>query len=88
MRWLKGLAFDAFTRPLQLITTCYLLTKLLSPIWLLVIIYHYLKESESGGIELYLQPQGKSFETCLLIIHKNDYADQEEIVHEGEEGVP
>ena len=28
------------------------------------------------------------FETCLLIIHKNDYADQEEIVHVGEEGVP
>ena len=46
-RWLKGLAFDAFTRPLQLITTCYLITKLLSSTWLLVIIYHYFKESES-----------------------------------------
>ena len=47
VRWLKGLAFDAFTRPLQLITTCYLITKLTSSTWLLVIIYHYFKEYES-----------------------------------------
>ena len=47
VRWIKGLAFDAFTRPLQLITTCSLITKLLSSTWLLVIIYHYFKESES-----------------------------------------
>ena len=39
-------------------------------------------------MELYLQPQGESFGTCLLIINKNNYADQEETVHVGEEGVP
>ena len=83
----QRLGLRCFYQTPQSITTYYLLTKLLSSIWLLVIIYHYLKQFESGGIELYLQPQGESFETCLLIIHKNDYADQEEIVYVGEEGV-